>query len=78
VATGIADPARTIYRAYGLLLLVTRIVLLSAEFVTALVEDREPVIDVYHGLAITVPGLAGHQSALKGGERLRVPSLDRA
>jgi predicted dehydrogenase len=50
---------------------------LSAEFITALVEDREPVIDVYHALAITVPGLVGHQSALKGGERLRVPVFDR-
>jgi predicted dehydrogenase len=53
-------------------------VFLSAEFLNALVEDREPVIDVYHALAMTVPGIVGHQSALKGGERLRVPSFDRA
>ena len=52
-------------------------VFLSAEFINALVENREPVIDVYAALAMTVPGLVGHQSALKGGERLRVPSFDR-
>ena len=29
---------------------------LTAEFINALVEDREPVIDVYESLAMTVPG----------------------
>ncbi len=52
-------------------------VFLSAEFINALVEDREPAVDVYAALAMTVPGLVGHQSALKGGERLKVPSFDR-
>jgi predicted dehydrogenase len=53
-------------------------VFLCAEFVNALVEDREPVIDVYNALAMTVPGIVGHQSALKNGERLKVPSFDKA
>jgi predicted dehydrogenase len=52
-------------------------VFLSAEFINALLEDREPVIDVYKALAITVPGIVGHQSALRKGERLKVPSFDR-
>ena len=52
-------------------------VFLSAEFINALVEDREPEINVYHSLAMTAPGIVGHQSALKGGERLKVPSFDR-
>jgi predicted dehydrogenase len=48
-------------------------VFLSAEFINALVEDREPAIGVYKALAMTVPGIVGHQSALKNGERLAVP-----
>ena len=31
---------------------------LTAEFINALVEDREPVIDVYESLAMTAPGLS--------------------
>ena len=53
-------------------------VFLSAEFVNALVEDREPMIDIYNALALTVPGIVAHQSALKGGERLKVPSFDKS
>jgi predicted dehydrogenase len=52
-------------------------VFLSAEFINALVEDREPVIDIYAALAMTVPGIVAHQSALNGGERLRVPSFEK-
>jgi len=51
---------------------------LAAEFINALVEDREPVINVYEALAMTAPGIVGHQSALKNGERLKVPSFDPA
>ena len=49
---------------------------LAAEFVNALVEDREPVIDVYEALAMTVPGIVAYQSALQNGEQLEVPSFD--
>jgi hypothetical protein len=49
---------------------------LTHEFVTALVEDREPAIDVYEALAMTAPGIVAHQSALKGGQQLKVPSFD--
>jgi predicted dehydrogenase len=52
-------------------------VFLCAEFINALVEDREPAIDVYKALAMTVPGIVAHQSALKNGERLAVPDFDR-
>ena len=52
-------------------------VFLAAEFINALVEDREPVIDVYEALAMTVPGIVGHESARKGGERLKVPQFDK-
>lgn len=51
---------------------------LSAEFINALLENREPAVNVYEALAMTVPGLVAHQSALKNGERLKVPGFDRA
>ena len=51
---------------------------LSAEFINALLEDREPVIDVYESLAMTVPGIVAHQSALRNGEQMRVPQFDRS
>lgn len=50
---------------------------LSAEFVNALLENREPTVNVYEALAMTVPGLVAHQSAMKNGERLKVPRFDR-
>ena len=51
-------------------------VFISAEFVNALVEDREPEIDLRHSLAMTVPGIVAHQSALRHGEQLPVPQFD--
>jgi hypothetical protein len=51
---------------------------LSAEFVNTLLENREPTVNVYEALAMTVPGLVAHQSALRNGERLKVPNFDRA
>ena len=52
-------------------------VFLSAEFINALLEDREPAVGIEEALAITVPGLVGHQSALRKGERLSVPEFTR-
>jgi predicted dehydrogenase len=49
---------------------------LTNEFIMALVEDREPLIDVYEGIAMTAPGIVAHQSALKNGERLLIPDFD--
>lgn len=51
-------------------------VFISAEFVNALLEDREPAIDLYDSLAMTVPGIVAHQSALREGEQLPVPVFD--
>ncbi|NLF71830.1 MAG: Gfo/Idh/MocA family oxidoreductase [Candidatus Anammoximicrobium sp.] len=51
---------------------------ISAEFVNALLEDREPEIDLYESLAMTVPGIVAQESALKDGQQLAVPSFDRA
>jgi predicted dehydrogenase len=51
-------------------------VFISAEFVNALLEDREPEIDLYESLAMNVPGIIAHQSSFKDGEQLAVPSFD--
>ncbi len=49
---------------------------LTNEFITAILEDREPLVNVYEALAMTVPGIVAHQSALKDGETLKVPQYD--
>lgn len=51
---------------------------LSHEFIMALVEDREPDIDLYESLAMTVPGIVAHASSFKDGEQLDIPSFDIA
>jgi hypothetical protein len=49
---------------------------LSNEFITAILEDRQPLVNVYEALAMTIPGIVAHQSALKDGETLKVPRYD--
>jgi predicted dehydrogenase len=51
---------------------------ITHEFITALVEDREPATNLYEALAFCVPGIVAHRSALKNGEQLKIPSFDRA
>jgi tRNA G37 N-methylase TrmD len=43
----------------------------------SIIEDREPLVNVYEALAMTVPGVIAHQSALKDGETLSVPQYAR-
>lgn len=52
-------------------------VFISAEFINALLEDREPAIDLYEGLAMNIPGILAQQSAQRGGEQLKVPQFER-
>ncbi|MCS6862012.1 MAG: Gfo/Idh/MocA family oxidoreductase [Abditibacteriales bacterium] len=49
---------------------------LTHEFVDALVNNRRPEIDIYAALAMTVPGIIAHQSALRGGEQMKIPQFD--
>jgi len=49
---------------------------LTNEFIMALIEDREPLVDVYEGIAMTAPGIVAHQSALKNGKRMDIPDFD--
>lgn len=50
---------------------------LSNEFIMALVEEREPLVDIYESIAMTAPGIIAHQSALRNGERLTIPDFDK-
>jgi predicted dehydrogenase len=49
---------------------------ITHEFITAILEDREPAIDVYESVAMTAPGIVAQESALRGGEHLAVPDFD--
>ena len=51
---------------------------ITNEFVMALVEDREPAIDLYEALAFCVPGIVAHESSFKDGQQLDIPSFDLA
>ena len=46
---------------------------LTEEFIRAILEDRQPIIDVVAALNMTVCGIVAHQSALRDGERLKIP-----
>ena len=48
---------------------------LANEFITSILEDREPMVNVYEALAMTVPGVVAHQSALRDGETLKIPQF---
>ena len=49
---------------------------LTYEFIDALVHGRKPTVDVYEALAYTAPGIVAHQSALKGGQLIKIPGFD--
>ena len=49
---------------------------ITHEFVDSIVKERKPKVDIYEAIAYTAPGLVAHESALKGGEWLKIPSFD--
>jgi hypothetical protein len=49
---------------------------LMNEFVTAVIQDRKPLVDVNQALNLTVAGIVAHQSALKDGELLKIPRFN--
>ena len=49
---------------------------ITHEFIDALLHRRRPAVDIHEALAYTAPGIVAHQSALKNGERLKIPSFD--
>jgi predicted dehydrogenase len=50
---------------------------ITHEFLSAVIENRRPTVDVYEAVAYTAPGIVAHQSALTGGSQLRIPAFDR-
>lgn len=46
---------------------------LTNEFVTAILENRKPLVDIAMSLNMSVPGVVAHESALKNGTILKVP-----
>ena len=46
---------------------------LMDEFVSAILQDRKPLVDIATALNITVPGTVAHLSALKDGELMKIP-----
>ena len=46
---------------------------LMNEFVTAILQDRKPLVDIAQALNLTVAGVVAHQSALRDGELMKIP-----
>lgn len=48
---------------------------LTDEFVTAVLQNRQPLVNIAWALNMTVAGIVAHQSALKEGELLKIPQF---
>jgi predicted dehydrogenase len=48
---------------------------LCHEFIASIVQKRKPAIALEEALGVTVPGIIAFDSARRGGERLKIPSL---
>ncbi len=48
---------------------------LMNEFVTAILQDRQPLVNIAWALSMTVAGIVSHQSAMKGGETMKIPQF---
>lgn len=46
---------------------------LTDEFISAILQDRTPLVNVALALNMTVAGIVAHQSAMKNGELLKIP-----
>jgi predicted dehydrogenase len=46
---------------------------LTNEFISAIIQDRKPLVDIAMALNMTVPGIVAHASALKNGELMKIP-----
>ena len=45
------------------------------EFISSIIEDRKPAIDVDMGIRMSIPGILAHESALQGGVAIEIPDL---
>ena len=48
---------------------------LTDEFVSAILQDRKPLVDIAQALNMTVAGVVAHESARKGGELKKIPQF---
>lgn len=46
---------------------------LTEEFIRSILEKRKPLVDITMALNLTAAGIVAHQSALQGGELLKIP-----
>ncbi|GAB3248379.1 Gfo/Idh/MocA family oxidoreductase [Larkinella harenae] len=46
---------------------------LTDEFITSILQDRTPLVNIAVALNLTVAGIVAHQSAMKDGETLKIP-----
>ncbi len=51
---------------------------ITNEFITSLTQKRKPTVNVYEAVAYTAPGIVAHDSAMKGGACMKIPSFDPA
>lgn len=49
---------------------------ITHEFIDALLNNRQPTVNIHEAIAYTAPGIVAHQSALKGGECMKIPNFD--
>jgi len=48
---------------------------LMNEFITAILQERKPLVNIAWALNLTVAGIVAHQSALKDGELMKIPQF---
>jgi hypothetical protein len=48
---------------------------LMNEFITSILLDRKPMVDIAMALNLTVAGIVAHKSALKNGELMKIPQF---
>ena len=48
---------------------------LTDEFISSILQDRTPLVDIAMSLNMTVGGVVAHQSAMKDGEWLKIPQF---
>ena len=51
---------------------------ITHEFISAIVEDRHPAVNVWEAIAYTMPGIIAHRSALAGGSCLKIKDYGSA
>jgi hypothetical protein len=51
---------------------------LTHEFISAIVEDRHPAVNVWEAIAYTMPGIIANRSALHGGEPMKIKDYGTA